>query len=110
MEIGDRLKKYRTTKNLTQDDLAVIIGISRQQLGKYEGGHSYPGLKYLEKLLQHDTELQYKWLVNGEEPMFISIDVSNSNSIDFYKERIKELEKTITNQNEYIDLLKKNIR
>ena len=39
-EIGFRIRKYRTSKGLTQSDLAEHLGISFQQVQKYELGHN----------------------------------------------------------------------
>jgi transcriptional regulator with XRE-family HTH domain len=40
VEIGFRIRKIRQQKNITQSDLAKKLGISFQQLQKYELGHN----------------------------------------------------------------------
>lgn len=35
--IGERIKKLRKAKGLTQEQLAEIIGVERSSVGKYEG-------------------------------------------------------------------------
>jgi transcriptional regulator with XRE-family HTH domain len=37
MTIGDRIKQLRQKKGLTQEQLAVQIGVERSSIGKYEG-------------------------------------------------------------------------
>lgn len=44
MEFKDRLKKYRTDNNLTQEELASKLCVSRQAISKYETGLNYPNL------------------------------------------------------------------
>lgn len=38
MMIGERIKKLRETKNITQTELATIIGTTKQNIYKYETG------------------------------------------------------------------------
>ena len=45
--IGTTLKLARLEKGLTQEDLSVIIGVSRTQLANIELGRSYPGTEAL---------------------------------------------------------------
>ncbi|MDE7213709.1 MAG: helix-turn-helix domain-containing protein, partial [Anaeroplasmataceae bacterium] len=48
MEFKERLKQYRLDKNLTQDDLARQLFVSRQAISKYETGRSYPNLETMQ--------------------------------------------------------------
>ena len=41
MELNKQIKKYRTMMNLSQEELAEQLGISRQTLSKYETGVSH---------------------------------------------------------------------
>lgn len=47
MEFKDRLKKYRADNNLTQEDLANKLCVSRQAVSKYETGLNYPNLSVM---------------------------------------------------------------
>ena len=47
MNLGLRLKRYRTRKGLTQKEAAEIIGINAYQLGNYETNRSEPSIKIL---------------------------------------------------------------
>ena len=47
MEIQERLKKMRKQANLTQDNLAELIHVSRQTISNWENGKSYPDLQSL---------------------------------------------------------------
>ena len=42
MNFGDKVRELRTQKNMTQDDLAKQLGVSRRTIVSYEQGNSYP--------------------------------------------------------------------
>ena len=48
--IGNRLRKLRIEKNLTQSEVAKINGISLRSYSKYECGRALVGVKTLFKL------------------------------------------------------------
>lgn len=50
MEFKDRLKQYRQDNNLTQDELAEKLFISRQAVSKYETGRGYPAIDVMTEL------------------------------------------------------------
>ena len=50
MELKDKLKKLRTDANLTQEDLANQIFVSRTLISKWESGDRYPSKDSLARL------------------------------------------------------------
>ena len=52
MNLGLRLKRYRTRRGLTQKEAAEIIGINAYQLGNYETNRSEPSIKILKGMSQ----------------------------------------------------------
>lgn len=48
--LAENLKKYRIMKNLTQEDVAVYLGITPQSVSKWERGESYPDITFLPAL------------------------------------------------------------
>lgn len=48
--LAENLKKYRMIKNLTQEDVAVYLGITPQSVSKWERGESYPDITFLPAL------------------------------------------------------------
>lgn len=48
--LGDKVKKHREARELTQVELAVIVSVSTGYIGSIEQGLRYPSLKLLEKL------------------------------------------------------------
>ncbi len=55
MTIQNSLKHYRTEKNLTQEDLAVAVGVSRQTIIAIEKGNYTPSLMLAMQLAQYFT-------------------------------------------------------
>ncbi|MCB6992673.1 helix-turn-helix transcriptional regulator [bacterium 210820-DFI.6.37] len=47
MNLSAQLKKYRKKSNLTQNELAEYLNVSRQSVSKWETGKSYPDLDTL---------------------------------------------------------------
>lgn len=58
--LGQRLKSLRKDRGLTQKDLAQAVGLSFQQLNKYESGVNLPSTDVLAALADHlDVTLDY---------------------------------------------------
>ncbi len=51
--IGDKLKKLRRNKDLTQEEVAAHIGISYQAISKWERGDGYPDITMLPTLANY---------------------------------------------------------
>lgn len=47
MKIGNKLKQGRTEKNLTQEETATILNISRSTVSSWEVNRTYPDLEML---------------------------------------------------------------
>lgn len=48
--VGDNIRKYRKSSNMTQEDLAFEVNIRPQTLSGIENGHSYPSASLIAKL------------------------------------------------------------
>lgn len=65
MNLGDNLKELRKKSNVSQEDLAKSIYVSRQTISNWENQKSYPDINNLVLLsVFFDTTLD--WLVKGE--------------------------------------------
>ena len=51
-DLGSKLKRFRQTKNLTQSEVAKIIGVSAQSVSKWEKGECLPDIYNLKLLGQ----------------------------------------------------------
>ncbi|OFI48969.1 hypothetical protein BG261_04720 [Floricoccus tropicus] len=68
MDIGDKIKQNRLQKDLTQDELAKVLNVSRSTVSSWEVGRNYPDLETLvaisdyfslslDKLIREDAEM-----------------------------------------------------
>ena len=48
--LGDNIKKYRKENNISQEELAEKIGVSRQSISLWENGKANPGLDTITEL------------------------------------------------------------
>ena len=65
MQVGKQIQHYRKEKNLSQDDLAEIIFVSRQSISNWERGATYPDIQKL-LLLSKVFEVSLDKLVKGD--------------------------------------------
>ena len=52
LELGNRLKNLRVQKGLTQEQLALRLGVTKSIISAYEAGSRFPSLDMLVKLAQ----------------------------------------------------------
>lgn len=50
MDIGNKIKEYRKMLNMSQDELALKVFVSRQTVSNWETNKSYPDIKSLSLL------------------------------------------------------------
>lgn len=77
MELNEQIKKYRTEMNLSQEELAEKIYVTRQSISNWENGKTYPDIHSLlslsslfgislDQLVKGDIEIMKKE-INEEE-------------------------------------------
>lgn len=89
IEFGERIKKLRKQKTLTQEQLAKRLWVTKSIISAYESGNKYPSLDMLIKLSQtFNVSTDYLLGVNKKQ----SIDISNlsENQINIIKKIIEE--------------------
>ena len=60
MTLGEKLAKLRREQNLTQEQLAELLGVSRQSVSKWESNAAYPETEKLIRLAKmYDCSLDY---------------------------------------------------
>lgn len=65
MEIGKQIRKYRTGQNLSQDDLADKVYVTRQTISNWENDRNYPDIRSL-VLLSNVFGISLDILVKGD--------------------------------------------
>ena len=96
MEIKDRLKELRKTLGITQDELALKIGLTRNAIANYETGNRVP-MESIIKSICREYNVDYFWLTEGTGEMFTNIP----NTL------LEELCKTYDLDLFWVDVLKK---
>ena len=96
LEIGKRIQKYRIQKNLTQEQVAEIVGISQKHLSRIEKGYHNP---------------RFDMIIHIADALNIPTDSLakdlSDNDVDVFLENIRpNVEKLSIKQLEYV---KKNI-
>ena len=73
MTFAENLKKFRTKKELTQEELANKTGINRKTISRYERGETLPRTREYYDKLAEALELSYEELVSPENDFILNI-------------------------------------
>ena len=74
MQVGKQIQHYRKKKNLSQDDLAEIIFVSRQSISNWERGATYPDIQ---NLLLLSKVFEVSFLSSALPSFFIWMDTAS---------------------------------
>ncbi|MBQ9415145.1 MAG: helix-turn-helix transcriptional regulator [Clostridia bacterium] len=66
MEFSEKLQTLRAAENLTQEELAKALYVSRTAISKWESGRGYPSIESLKLIAQH-FHVTIDELIGGEE-------------------------------------------
>lgn len=88
MKIGDKIKKLRINNNLTQEQLAEKLFVTRNTISKWETNKSIPNIDSL-KILSEVFNVPLDNLISDEE--FYFIKVSQKKEVEFNKNLIYSL-------------------
>lgn len=91
VQVGNKIAKYRKQHNMTQDELAEILFVTRQALSKWENGTSVPSTDTLLNLckvfnvsfeeilcLDEELEIDEENIFHGHERLFIVNKIINN--------------------------------
>lgn len=98
MNIGLRIKELREKKNLSQEELAGIIGVTKQMISHYESGKNVPRSGNIKKIA--------KVFNITEEEFYTSKTVSNLTS-DPEKEALIKENEALKRENELLRKIEK---
>lgn len=85
METSHDIKKRRTELNITQEELAKRLNVTRAAISNWEVGRNYPDIQLLVKL-SDELNISLDQLLRGDEKMVSSMDKKNKkgNFVDKY--------------------------
>lgn len=91
VDIGGKIKKSRTDAEITQEQAAQALGISRQTISNWENERSYPDIVSVLKMSDlYSVSLDY--LLKGEDPMEDYLDyIEESTNTVKSKTRLSKL-------------------
>ena len=81
--LGEKIKSYRESKNMTQNEIADILGVKSATVSKYESGTLEPNIESLKKLAEI-FEVSVDELLNDEQDRF---DISKINVLNILREQ-----------------------
>lgn len=81
--LGEKIKSYRENKNMTQNEIADILGVKSATVSKYESGTLEPNIESLKKLAEI-FEVSVDELLNDEQDRF---DISKINVLNILREQ-----------------------
>ena len=83
MEFNEKLQQLRTGKNLTQEQLAEQLYVSRTAISKWESGKGYPNIESL-KCISKFFSVTIDELLSGEEMITLAQTENSSNIKKIY--------------------------
>ncbi len=84
MDFRDRLKQARATKNLSQNELATLVGVHVTNISRYERGENRPTTDVLTKLANAlDTTADY--LMSGSTSEAADSNISDKELLTLFK-------------------------
>ncbi|KWU68083.1 transcriptional regulator [Bacillus mycoides] len=83
MSLGQQLKKFRESQNLSQEDVAKKIGVTRQAVYKWENDKSYPDIDNL-IILSEFYNVTLDDLIKGNASFKKKIKIDDENYVSFY--------------------------
>lgn len=95
MKFGDNLKQIRKSKNISQEELAERLGVSRQSVSKWETGENYPSMFNI-MCLCDIFKCKINNLVHESMPEFNSLDEEIKMSVVKFKENEQKKMKSFT--------------
>lgn len=93
MNIGERLLRLRKQKGLSQEEIANIIGVSRQTISKWETGESNPDFDKIIPLCDL-YNITTDELIRGESKIIFENDIKKNDFNDRFEDKNKEKEVT----------------
>ncbi len=79
LNIGIKIKQLRTSRHITQDQLAVFLGVTPQAISRWEAGNGYPDIETIPMLADYFS-------VSADELLGIKMDERQKRLAEIYSE------------------------
>lgn len=113
MTFGEKLRKYRTERHMSQDELASILGTSKQVISRYESGQRSPKIGVVQEYAQK-LNLPILYLIDDQRdteesvtPLAMKGEGKNENTVRIAGRDGSFIERQLTD--EQADLLRRMI-
>ena len=95
-DFAARLRQLRKQKNLSQADLAKIVGVHYNHIGRYERGSSRPSAEALNKLA-HALGVSSDYLIEGSTQEAAKADFEDRDLLRMFQEiqKLDQEDKTV---------------
>lgn len=80
MSFGENLRNVRKKKNITQEDLAETLGVSRQAISKWESDNGYPETEKL-LVISEVLNISIDSLLNGSSTLDVKQEIAEAESV-----------------------------
>lgn len=86
MKIGEKIAKARKATNLTQDQLAELLEVTRQTISKWESDLAFPETAKIAKLAEI-LKVSCDYLLREDKPVTVEVSMDGANNyvIDWTK-------------------------
>ena len=80
MQIGEKIKNYRKTAGLTQEQVADYLDVSTPAVNKWEKGNTYPDISLLPAILRTSVLIPYSgiWIPNRNRTSIRKVNINFS--------------------------------
>lgn len=90
IEIGSKIKQLRTSKNLTQDQLANRLSVTKSVISAYENGLRFPSLEVLIQL-SYVFNVTTDYLLGVNKKRVVEVSDLSESQIELLNKLIEEL-------------------
>lgn len=73
MKFGEKLRLARKRKKMTQEELAVQVGVSKRTIVNYESGEIYPKGRAMYTTLANVLDLEPSYLLSEDEEFILGV-------------------------------------
>ena len=94
MNIADRIQSLRKSKGISQEQLADVVGVSRQAVSKWESEQTIPDLEKI-VLMSEYFDVTTDYILKGIEPVSAEMNAENFDVKSKEKKHLYKKKKTL---------------